>query len=46
MVGESGMSEARIVEFYDTMKRIEKEIQDMQRRLTDIQNTLRQIQEW
>lgn len=46
VVGESGMSEARIVEFYDTMKRIEKEIQDMQRRLTDIQNTLRQIQEW
>lgn len=43
---KSGLSEARVVEFFDAMKRIEKEIQDIQRRLTDIISTLKEIQEW
>ncbi len=34
------------MEFFDAMKRIEKEIQDIQRRLTDIISTLKEIQEW
>lgn len=45
-MGELDTSEARVVEFYDTMKRVEKEIQDIQRRLTDIISTLKEIQEW
>ncbi len=46
MTSESGLSEARITEFFDTVKHIDSEIQDIQRRLTDIIKTLREIQEW